>query len=59
MVVVDTLTGLMWQQSGSKKVKSYKEAKEYIKKLNKKQFAGYNNWRLPTLEEAVFNRQKQ
>jgi hypothetical protein len=51
-VVYDKATGLMWQQSGSNSYMSFGAAKKYIVKLNSKNFAGYNNWRLPTLEEA-------
>lgn len=52
-VVIDHTTGLMWQQSGSEKNINYKKAKAYIKELNKKRFAGFDDWRLPTLEEAM------
>jgi uncharacterized protein YjbI with pentapeptide repeats/tetratricopeptide (TPR) repeat protein len=51
-VVVDYATGLMWHQSGSDAME-WNKAKEWIKKLNKRGYAGYNDWRLPTLEEAV------
>ncbi|MDR4497141.1 MAG: DUF1566 domain-containing protein [Candidatus Scalindua sp.] len=53
MVVHDHATGLMWQQSGSEKAMSYKKAKAYIEALNRQQFAGFNDWRLPTIEEAI------
>lgn len=52
-VVIDRATGLMWQQSGSPKSMSYENAKAYVTQLNKEGFAGFNNWRLPTLEEAM------
>lgn len=52
-VVIDYATGLMWEQSGSPKCKDYKEAKEYIDKLNREQYAGFQAWRLPTIEEAM------
>jgi len=52
-VVLDRASGLMWQQSGSANEISYSEAKEYVARLNSDQFAGYNDWRLPTLEEAM------
>lgn len=51
-VVYDKATGLMWQQSGSKDNINFGDAKNYIATLNSETFAGYNNWRLPTLEEA-------
>ena len=52
-VVFDRASGLMWQQSGTAKDISYDEAKKYVAQLNSDQLAGYNNWRLPTLEEAM------
>ncbi|MDZ7319999.1 MAG: DUF1566 domain-containing protein [candidate division KSB1 bacterium] len=52
-VVVDHITGLMWQQSGSPNYMNYTEAEKYIRGLNQQRFAGYNDWRLPTLEEAM------
>ncbi|MBD3305685.1 TIR domain-containing protein, partial [candidate division KSB3 bacterium] len=47
-VVVDHATGLMWQQSGSDKELTYTQAQQYVKGLNQKKFAGYDDWRLPT-----------
>lgn len=55
-LVIDHVSGLTWQQSGS----SYGGWKYdfFIKRRNfarikGKKFAGYYNWRLPTLEEAM------
>lgn len=52
-LVIDYTTGLMWQQSGSDNVMSSSQTTSYLKELNKFQFAGYSDWRLPTLEEAM------
>ncbi len=52
-VVVDSATGLMWHQSGSDKYLSWKGAKKWIDKLNKEGYAGFQDWRLPTVEEAA------
>lgn len=52
-VVVDHATGLIWQKSGSERPLTYKEAQEYIEELNLQRFAGYENWRLPTVEELM------
>ena len=52
-IVFDFVSGLMWQQSGSSKDISFEEAEKYVTQLNSDQFAGYNNWRLPALEEAM------
>ncbi len=52
-IVVDYNSGLMWQQSGSDESLNFENANAYIALLNTEQFAGYNDWRLPTLEEAM------
>lgn len=58
-VVCDKATGLMWmkgfmwQHGGSFPGIPYKDVKKWMKDLNKKGFAGYHDWRLPTLEEAM------
>ncbi|MCI0692793.1 DUF1566 domain-containing protein [candidate division KSB1 bacterium] len=52
-VVIDHTTGLMWQQSGSPETMTYENAKAYVAQLNKDCFAGFGDWRLPTLEEAL------
>ena len=51
-VVLDHATGLMWQQSGSSEPTKYMGHK-YLSGLNEKRFAGFDDWRLPTLEEAM------
>lgn len=52
-VIYDKATGLMWQKSGSDSPVTYDEAKTYIDVLNREHFAGYSDWRLPTLKEAI------
>ncbi|MDR4503675.1 MAG: DUF1566 domain-containing protein [Candidatus Scalindua sp.] len=52
-VVIDQATGLMWQQSGSDEKMKYKQTKRYLNNLNREQFAGYSDWRLPTLNESA------
>jgi hypothetical protein len=52
-LVIDYTTELMWQQSGSPDHMKYEEAKEWIEKLNREVYAGFHDWRLPTLEEAI------
>jgi TolB-like protein len=54
--VTDLATGLMWQRGGSYndyKVLDINAMKGYIEELNRKQFAGYSDWRLPTTEEMA------
>ena len=52
-IVIDKTTGLTWQKSGSKKGLTYEEAIQYVNTLNQQQFAGYSDWRLPTIPELV------
>ncbi len=52
-VVFDQLTNLMWQQSGSFKRMKFSNAEHYVSGLNKKRFAGFSDWRLPTVEEMM------
>ena len=52
-VVVDNETGLMWHQSGCDKNLKWNKAKEWVRSLNSRGYAGHHDWRLPTLEEAA------
>lgn len=52
-IVIDYATGLMWHPSGSLKFVNLEEARDWIAELNKENYAGYSDWRLPTLEEAA------
>ena len=52
-VIVDRATGLMWQQSGSEKKLTYEDAQTYVERLKAEKFAGYDDWRLPTVEELL------
>jgi uncharacterized caspase-like protein len=49
--ITDHATGLIWQKSGSPNYMNYENAKAYIEELNSKKFAGYIDWRLPTVDE--------
>ena len=51
--VTDRTTGLMWQRDGSPEGMTWANAKNYVNKLNDDWFAGYANWRLPTIEELA------
>ena len=51
--VADRNTGLIWQKAGSSRRISIGMARRYIRKLNKKKFGGYSDWRLPTIEELA------
>jgi tetratricopeptide (TPR) repeat protein len=52
-VVVDNATGLMWHQNGSDDRMEWDKAKEWVRSLNGRGYAGYHDWKLPTLEEAA------
>jgi len=53
-VVVDNATGLMWHQCGSSKATvSRKVVEDWMRSLNSRGYAGYHDWRLPTVEEAA------
>ncbi|CAN2039091.1 hypothetical protein GMMP15_1030091 [Candidatus Magnetomoraceae bacterium gMMP-15] len=49
--VFDTKTNLMWEKSGSNYKMSWYKTNDYIKELNQKNFAGYSDWRIPTIKE--------
>ena len=46
--ILDSATGLMWQQSDSMKGMNWKDALEYAETLN---LGGYDDWRLPNAKE--------
>ena len=54
--VTDRETNLMWKQTDSFQDTSqwtnWFKAHDYIRELGIKKFAGYTDWRMPTLEEA-------
>jgi hypothetical protein len=52
-LVIDNATGLIWHQSGSGDEINWYDAKEWVRSLNIRGYAGYNDWRLPMVEEAV------
>lgn len=52
-VIIDLATQLTWHPSGSDVPLFYDDAKEWLKELNQKKYAGLSDWRLPTLEEAL------
>jgi serine/threonine protein kinase len=51
--ITDHSTGLTWQQSGSQYPRTWRQAHDYISRLNAEQFGGQQNWRLPTADELV------
>ena len=51
--ITDRASNLMWQKAGSADLMAWTEAAAYINELNKKRFAGYSDWRIPTLDELL------
>jgi len=43
----------MWQKGGSSGLMTFTDAKQYAHRINSEKFAGFNDWRLPTVEEAM------
>lgn len=52
-MVLDHATGLMWQKSCSSENLTFEEASDYVTLLNTRSYGGYDNWRMPTLEEVM------
>ncbi|PIQ97233.1 MAG: hypothetical protein COV67_05395 [Nitrospinae bacterium CG11_big_fil_rev_8_21_14_0_20_56_8] len=54
--VTDYENNLMWKQTDAfqdtSKWTNWFTSQDYIRQLNLKKFAGYNTWRMPTIEEA-------
>ncbi len=52
LTVSDRVTGLMWQRAGTD-IMSYRSLKREVERLNREGFAGFADWRIPSLEEAM------
>ena len=63
--ILDKKNGLMWMSSDywqmEHKWVNWYTAKEYVQRMNNKKFAGYNDWRLPSVKEAtlLYERRKR
>ncbi len=55
--VTDTEKNLMWNKTDSmqdmKKWVNYQDGADYARSLSEKNFAGFDNWRLPTRDEIT------
>ncbi len=52
LTVIDERTGLQWQVGGLD-ICSSRMMKKKVDKINEEKFAGFSDWRLPSLEEAL------
>ena len=52
LTVTDQVTGLMWQRAGAD-IMSHRSMRRELDKLNAAGFAGYNDWRFPSMAEAL------
>lgn len=52
-VVLDYATGLMWHPSGSPRYMKNNGVSGYLDRVNAEKYAGFSDWRLPTLAEAA------
>lgn len=52
LTLTDKVTGLMWQRGGLD-IMSNRMMRKAIDKLNREGHAGFNDWRMPTLPEAM------
>jgi TIR domain/Protein of unknown function (DUF1566) len=51
-VLLDGATGLTWQKGGSGPM-TFADAEQYVRRLNSERVGGFDDWRLPTVEEAL------
>jgi len=63
--ITDPNTGLMWKKSDAwidmHRFYTWMDHREYVDKVNKEKFAGYDNWRIPSKSEAmsIFDKTKK
>ncbi|HBI15928.1 MAG TPA: hypothetical protein DDY20_10520 [Desulfobulbaceae bacterium] len=52
LTVSDLATGLMWQREGLD-IMSNRRLRQEVERLNRERFAGFSDWRIPSLAEAL------
>ncbi|MFU8819674.1 MAG: DUF1566 domain-containing protein [Desulfurivibrio sp.] len=52
LTVSELRSGVMWQRGGCD-ITNHRNVAAYIKSLNEQKFAGFADWRLPTMEEGL------
>ncbi len=50
--VTDKVTGVMWQRGGAD-IMSHRSMRRELERINAAQFAGYDDWRFPSMAEAL------
>ncbi len=51
--VLDHATGFMWQKTGSNRELMLSEAQSFLSELNNGNFSGFDDWRIPTVNELL------
>lgn len=51
--ITDRATGLVWEKFGSRYPLTWERAHDHVKRLNKNEYAGRTDWRLPTIDELT------
>jgi serine/threonine-protein kinase len=51
--LLDVASGLQWQYGGSAYPLDWREAVDYVKSLNAREWEGHHDWRLPTVAELI------
>lgn len=52
LTVIDERTSLMWQRGGID-IASIRTMQRKIEEINEQEYGGFNDWRMPTMEEAM------
>lgn len=52
LTVTERVSGMMWQRGGCD-ITTYRHVCGYVAAMNAQRFAGYGDWRLPTMEESL------
>jgi hypothetical protein len=52
LTVTDKVTGLMWQRGGLD-ITSHRGIRREVARINEEKFAGFSDWRLPSVAEAL------
>jgi len=59
LTVTDAGAGIMWQRQGYERINTFRHIQKYIQRMNDDRYNGYDDWRLPTVSEALCLLQKE